>query len=168
MSKPSVAVVFGSHSDWPVMERCVEQLRTFGVDPHVEVMSAHRTPQRVREFAAGAQQAGLQVIIAGAGMSAALAGAIAAHTTLPIIGVPLANGSLQGIDALLSTVQMPPGIPVASVGIGPAGAVNAALLAVQILARSDDKLAAAYRDFKADQARKVEAKNRDLLERLGS
>lgn len=134
----------------------------------MEVMSAHRTPQRVREFAAGAQQAGLQVIIAGAGMSAALAGAIAAHTTLPIIGVPLANGSLQGIDALLSTVQMPPGIPVASVGIGPAGAVNAALLAVQILARSDDKLAAAYRDFKADQARKVEAKNRDLLERLGS
>ena len=166
MSKPRLAVVFGSDSDWPVMEKCVQQLRALGEDPQVEIMSAHRNPQRVYEFASGAEQAGFEVIIAAAGMSAALAGTIAAHTTLPVIGVPLAGGSLQGIDALLSTVQMPPGVPVASVGIGAAGAVNAALLAIRILARHDEKLASAYRRFKADQAKATEAKNRSLLERM--
>ncbi len=168
MSKPRVAVVFGSDSDWPVMEACVEQLRSFGEEPHVEVMSAHRTPQRVQAFAEGAEQDGFEVIIAAAGMAAALAGTIAAHTCLPVVGVPLASGSLQGIDALLSTVQMPPGVPVASVGIGKAGAKNAALIAVQVLARHDERLAAAYRTFKTDQARAVEAKNRKLIEGLGS
>ena len=168
MATPRVAVVFGSDSDWPIMEKCVEQLRAFGVEPHVEVMSAHRGPQRVHEFAAGAEEAGFQTIIAGAGMSAALAGTIAAVTTLPVIGVPLASGSLQGIDALLSTVQMPPGVPVAAVGIGAAGAKNAALLAVQILAQGDQKLRAAYHDFKADQARAVDAKNRKLRESIKS
>ena len=167
MTKPRIAVVFGSDSDWPVMEKCVTQLAAFDEVPHVEVMSAHRTPDRVQAFASAAQKDGFEVIIAGAGMSAALAGTIAAHTNLPVIGVPLASGPLQGVDALLSTVQMPPGIPVASVGIGDAGAKNAALLAVQILARKDDKLAAALTNAKADQATAVKAKNEALHKKIG-
>ena len=166
MPKPRIAVVFGSDSDWPVMEKCVEQLRAFDETPVVEVMSAHRNPERVQAFASGAEADGIEIIIAAAGMSNALAGAIAAHTCLPVIGVPLVSGSLQGIDALLSTLQMPPGIPVATVSIGEPGAKNAALLAVQIIARQDEKLAAAYRKFKADQAKAVEAKNKKLRERL--
>ncbi|MCH8236469.1 MAG: 5-(carboxyamino)imidazole ribonucleotide mutase [Chloroflexi bacterium] len=167
MSKPTIAVVFGSDSDWPVMEQCVEQLRAFDQQPHVEVMSAHRNPERVAEFARGAEDDGFEVIIAAAGMSNALAGAIAAHTCLPVIGVPLAGGSLLGFEALLSTVQMPPGVPVATVSVGPAGAKNAALLAIQILARHDKKLAEAYRTFKADQAKSVQAKHQALMERIG-
>jgi len=166
MSNPRIAVVFGSDSDWPVMEKCAQQLRTLGEKPYVEVMSAHRNPQRVAEFAGGAEQAGFEVIIAAAGMSNALAGAIAAHTTLPVIGIPLVSGAMQGLDALLSTVQMPPGIPVACVSVGEAGAKNAALLAVQIVARHDDKLAAAFRDFKAAQAKKVAEKNKALQNRM--
>ena len=166
MAETSVGVVFGSDSDWPVMEKCVRQLEQFGVRPHVEVMSAHRTPQRVHEFASGAVDAGLQVIIAGAGMSAALAGTIAAHTSLPVIGVPLESGSLRGVDALLSTAQMPPGVPVASMGVGSSGAKNAALLAIQILARSDKNLASAYDEFRKDQAEGVAAKNRALQQKL--
>ena len=157
---PRIAIVFGSDSDWSVMEKCVEQLRAFGERPHVEVMSAHRNPNRVREFAATAEDSGFEVIIAAAGMSNALAGAIAAHTCLPVIGVPLVSGPMQGQDALLSTVQMPPGIPVACVSVGEAGAKNAALLAIQIIARHDEKLAEAYRAFKTEQANKVDAKNR--------
>ena len=168
MSKPNVAVVFGSDSDWPVMKRCVDQLQVFGLTPKVEAMSAHRNPQRVQDFAHKAASEGIKVIIAAAGMSNALAGAVAAHTTLPVIGIPLVSGSLQGMDALLSTVQMPPGIPVACVSVGEAGAVNAALLAVQMIALHDEKLAAAYRQFKIDQAKKVEARNVALQEKLGS
>ncbi|MCH7661012.1 MAG: 5-(carboxyamino)imidazole ribonucleotide mutase [Euryarchaeota archaeon] len=168
MKKPRIAVVFGSESDWPVMERCVEQLHAFGEKPHVEVMSAHRNPQRVEAFASTAEQDGIEVIIAAAGMSNALAGAIAAHTCAVVIGIPLASGSLQGMDALLSTVQMPPGVPVACVSVGEAGAKNAALLAVQIIARKDEKLAAAMHRFKETQAKAVEAKNRALQEKLGS
>jgi len=167
MSKPRIAVVFGSDSDWPVMESCVAQLRSFGENAHVEVMSAHRNPKRVHEFASQAEADGFDVLIAAAGMSNALAGAIAAGTCLPVIGVPLGDGSLHGFDALLSTVQMPPGIPVATVSVGEAGAKNAALLAIQIIARHDKKLAAAYKTFKADQAKAVEAKNLALLERIG-
>jgi phosphoribosylaminoimidazole carboxylase PurE protein len=167
MSKPRIAVVFGSASDWPVMEKCVAQLRAFGEGPHVEVMSAHRGPERVREFAGGAERNGIEVIIAAAGMSNALAGAIAAQTCLPVIGVPLVADSLQGMDALLSTAQMPPGVPVACMSLGEAGATNAALLAIQILARHDETLAAAYGKFKAGQAQKVEAANKTLLEKLG-
>ena len=167
MSKPRVAVVSGSDTDWPVMEACVKQLRAFGENAHVEVMSAHRNPKRVQEFASQAEGDGFEVIIAAAGMSNALAGAIAAHTCLPVIGVPLAGGSLNGLDALLSTVQMPPGVPVATVSVGEAGAKNAALLAVQIIARHDKKLADAFHTFKADQAKAVEAKNLALLERIG-
>ncbi|UCC30120.1 MAG: 5-(carboxyamino)imidazole ribonucleotide mutase [Phycisphaerales bacterium] len=161
-----VAVVFGSDSDWKVMEKCVEQLRAFGEDPHVEVMSAHRNPDRVRAFANAAEENGVEVIIAAAGMSNALAGAIAANTCLPVIGVPMVSGSMQGMDALLSTVQMPSGVPVACVSLGEPGAKNAALLAIQIIARHDEKLAAAYRNFRADQAKRVEAKNAALQERF--
>lgn len=168
MSKPRVAVVFGSDSDWPVMEGCVRQFKAFGESVHVEVMSAHRGPQRVAEFASGAEKNGIQVIIAAAGMSNALAGAVAAHTCLPVIGVPLASGPLSGFDALLSTAQMPPGMPVATVSVGEAGAKNAALFAIQILARSDEKLAAAYRDFKAEQAKTVSVKNAALQEKIRS
>ena len=168
MKKPRIAVVFGSDSDWPVMERCVEQLRAFGEQPHVEVMSAHRNPQRVAEFATSSEKNGIEVIVAAAGMSNALAGAIAAHTCAVVIGIPLVSGSLQGMDALLSTVQMPPGIPVACVSVGEAGAKNAALLAVQIIARHDEQLAAAYRTFKADQAKAVDTKNRALREKMGN
>lgn len=167
MSTARVAVVFGSDSDWPVMEGCVKHLRDFGEEPFVEVMSAHRNPDRVREFASSAEENGVQVIIAGAGMSNALAGAIAANTCLPVIGVPLAKGTLQGLDALLSTVQMPPGVPVATVSLGEAGARNAALLAIQILARQNPELAAAYRGFRARQAGSVTAKNEAIQEKLG-
>jgi phosphoribosylaminoimidazole carboxylase PurE protein len=163
-----VAVVFGSDSDWPVMEGCVNQLRAFGIEPYVEAVSAHRSPERVAEFSRHAEAQGFQVIIAAAGMSNALAGAVAAHTPLPVIGVPLGGGTLHGFDALLSTVQMPPGIPVATVSVGAPGATNAALLAVQILARADEKLAAAYRKYKSDQAAKVAEKNRALQQRIGS
>ena len=168
MTKTRVAIVFGSDSDWPVMQKCVEQLEALGERPHVEVMSAHRNPERVAEFAASAEKSGLEVIIAAAGMSNALAGAIAAHTCLPVIGVPLESGSMRGMDALLSTVQMPPGVPVACVSVGQAGAKNAALLAVQIIARHDEKLATAYRKFKADQAGKVDARNKALKEKIDS
>lgn len=166
MAKSRIAVVFGSDSDWPVMKKCVEQLRAFDENAHVEVMSAHRGPQRVAEFAAGAEKDGIEVIIAAAGMSNALAGAVAAHTCLPVIGIPLVSGAMQGMDALLSTVQMPPGMPVACVSVGDAGARNAALLAVQIIARHDEKLAAAYRDFKASQAETVAARNRSLQQKM--
>jgi phosphoribosylaminoimidazole carboxylase PurE protein len=164
--KPRVAIVFGSDSDWPVMEKCVAQLATFDEQPFVEVMSAHRNPERVAHFASGAEESGIEVIIAAAGMSNALAGAVAAHTCLPVIGIPLASGPLSGFDALLSTVQMPPGIPVASVSVGEAGAKNAALLAVQIIARHDKRLADAYRKFKTEQAQAVEKKNAALQQSI--
>ena len=166
MPQPRVAVVFGSDSDWDTMESCVEQLHEFGEVPLVEVMSAHRNPARCAEFATAAETNGLEVIIAAAGMSNALAGAIAAHTPLPVVGVPLVSGSMQGMDALLSTVQMPPGIPVATVAIGRAGAKNAALLAVQILARKDEELAAAFREFKKTQAEAVATRNAKVQEKL--
>jgi phosphoribosylaminoimidazole carboxylase PurE protein len=148
------------------MEKCVKQLRDFGEQPFVEVMSAHRNPDRVHDFSTKAEQDGIEVIIAAAGMSNALAGAIAANTCLPVIGIPLVSGPLQGLDALLSTVQMPPGIPVATVSIGDAGAKNAALFAVQIIARHDETLAAAYRKFKTDQADKVAARNEKIQGKL--
>jgi phosphoribosylaminoimidazole carboxylase PurE protein len=168
MAKHRIAVVFGSDSDWPVMEKCVAQVRAFGEEPYVEVMSAHRNPERVAEFAHSAEKNGFHVLIAAAGMSNALAGAVAAHTPLPVIGVPLEGSSLNGLDALLSTVQMPPGIPVATVSVGAAGAKNAALLAIQIVARADEKLAAAYRKFKADQAAAVAERNRTVQQKLSS
>jgi len=146
----------GSDSDMPVMRACIDKLKDFGIEPIVRIISAHRTPDIAVEFAESAAANGIKVIIAAAGMAAHLAGALAARTTLPIIGVPLsAEHSPAGIDALLSTVQMPPGVPVASMAIGKAGAVNAAVFAVQILALSDDKIAAKLADFRKTQRQKV-------------
>jgi phosphoribosylaminoimidazole carboxylase PurE protein len=154
--KNVVAVVMGSDSDMAVMQSCIDTLKDFGIEPIVRVISAHRTPQLAAEFAQGAAENGIKVLIAAAGMAAHLAGALAARTTLPVIGVPLVSSSgLEGIDAFLSTVQMPPGVPVATVAIGKAGAKNAAILAVQILALSDKDLAGKLAEFKKTQAKKV-------------
>jgi len=151
-NKATIAVVMGSDSDMNVMQSCIEQLRHFGIEPLVRIISAHRTPQIAAEFAQNAAKNGIKVIIAAAGMAAHLAGALAANTTLPIIGVPLISvGGLEGIDALLSTMQMPAGVPVATMAIGQAGAKNAAILAVQILALSDEKLCKKLADFKKQQ-----------------
>jgi len=159
----SVAVVMGSDSDMDVMRSCIEQLGYFGIEPAVRIISAHRTPQIAAEFAQTAAQNGIKVIIAAAGMAAHLAGALAAKTTLPVIGVPLISSSgLEGIDALLSTLQMPPGVPVATVAMGKAGAKNAAILAVQILALADSNLREKLADFKKAQEKKVIEKDSTL------
>jgi len=151
-----VAVVMGSDSDMDVMKACIKQLGDFGIAPTVRIISAHRTPDIAGEFADNAAKNGIKVIIAAAGMAAHLAGALAGRTMLPVIGVPLAaKAGIGGIDALLSTVQMPPGVPVATVAIGKAGAKNAAILAVQILALADEQLAKKLADFKEAQRKKV-------------
>ena len=151
-----VAVVIGSDSDMDVIQSCVKQLGDFGIEPVVRIISAHRTPQAAAEFAQNAAKNGIKVIIAAAGMAAHLAGALAAKTTLPVIGVPLISSSgLEGVDALLSTLQMPPGVPVATVAIGKAGAKNAAVLAVQILALGDSNLREKLAEFKKAHEQKV-------------
>ena len=157
-----VAVLMGSDSDLPVMEACLETLESFQVPCVARVLSAHRTPGDTAAFAASAEAEGFGVIIAAAGGAAHLAGAVAAHTVLPVIGVPLAATPLAGFDALLSTVQMPPGIPVGCVGVGDFGARNAALLAVAVLALSDAGLAERLKRFREKQAEKVRAKDRGL------
>jgi len=158
-----VAVVMGSDSDMEVMQSCIDQLGSFGIKPVVRILSAHRTPRIAAEFAEKAAQDGIKVIIAAAGMAAHLAGALAARTSLPVIGVPLLGSSgLGGMDALLSTVQMPPGVPVATMGLGKAGAANAAILAVQVLALSDEKLRRKLADFKSTQEKKVIEKDAAL------
>jgi len=158
-----VAVVMGSDSDMEVMQSCVKQLGDFGIEPMVRIISAHRTPEIAAEFAQNAVENGIKVIIAAAGMAAHLAGALAAKTTLPVIGVPLISSSgLEGIDALLSTLQMPPGVPVATTAIGKAGAKNAAILAVQILALADSNLREKLADFKKEQEKKVIEKDSAL------
>jgi 5-(carboxyamino)imidazole ribonucleotide mutase len=143
--------MMGSIKDMPKMEACVEVLDSFGIDHEVLVLSAHRTPHKVAEFASGARDNGFGVIICGAGKAAHLAGAVAAHTTLPVIGVPIAAGALGGVDALYSTVQMPTGIPVATVAID--SAANAAYLAASILSVSDETLAARLAQFRVDLTR---------------
>jgi phosphoribosylaminoimidazole carboxylase PurE protein len=159
-SKSSVAVIMGSDSDLEIMKVCIDALKDFGIQPVVRIISAHRTPKVAADFARSAAKQGIKVIIAAAGMAAHLAGAIAAQTTLPVIGVPLAaKEGLSGLDSLLSTVQMPGGVPVATVAIGKAGAKNAAILAVQILALSDSKLSGKLARLKATQAREVAKKN---------
>jgi len=161
--KAPVAVVMGSDSDLPVMQGCIEQLKAFGIDPVVRILSAHRTPEAAAEFAGQARENGVRVIIAAAGMAAHLAGAIASRSPLPIVGVPLAAAEgPNGLDALLSTVQMPPGVPVASMAIGKAGAKNAAIFAVQILALSDKALADKLDAFRNDQKQKAIKKDREL------
>ena len=158
-----VAIVMGSDSDLKVMESCADQLRDFGVNPTVRIISAHRTPEVASEFAATAQAKGIQIIIAAAGMAAHLAGAMAAKAGIPVIGVPLVcEPGIGGMDALLSTVQMPPGVPVATMGVGKAGAKNAAILAVQILALQDATLREKLVEFRKNQAEAVRAKDAAL------
>ncbi len=162
MSEYRVAVIMGSDSDWKVMQSCVDQLDALGLTAEVRVLSAHRTPGDVVAFVQSAVEQGIEVFIAAAGMSAALAGTVAAHTNRPVIGVPVDSGGLGGLDALLSTVQMPPGVPVAGMAIGKPGARNAAILAAQILALKDDSVASALTAFKKKQAEEVRRKDRDL------
>ncbi|MDY6914316.1 MAG: 5-(carboxyamino)imidazole ribonucleotide mutase [Planctomycetota bacterium] len=163
--KPLVGVVMGSDSDFETMKRCLDLLGSLGVPAEVRVISAHRSPDAAHEYAAEAEGRGLKVIIAAAGMSAALSGVLAAKTTLPVIGVPMTSGPLLGVDAALSTLQMPPGVPVGCMAIGSAGATNAAVYATEILATSDRKLAERLRQFKADQARKVAEKDAAIQNR---
>jgi 5-(carboxyamino)imidazole ribonucleotide mutase len=147
-----VAVVMGSKSDQDVMQPCMETLAKFGIEHEVYVMSAHRTPDRVREFMSSARERGLEVIIAAAGGAAALPGVCKAYTPLPVIGVPLASSELKGVDALYSMVQMPPGMPVATVAVGAWGAHNAATLAAEILALKHDDIRKAYDAYRASLA----------------
>ena len=159
--KPLVSIIMGSTSDLPVMEKAARLLEEMQVPFEMNALSAHRTPAEVESFAAGAQRRGLRVIIAGAGMAAALPGVIAASTTLPVIGVPI-KGMLDGLDALLSIVQMPPGIPVATVGVN--GAQNAAILAVEMLAPDDEALAARLSAYKTNLKEKIVKANAELSE----
>ncbi len=159
----TVAIVMGSDSDLPTMQGCIDTLGNFGIDPIVRIISAHRTPAIAADFAKTAKDNGIKVIIAAAGMAAHLAGALAAQTILPIIGVPIAaKDGPNGMDALLSTVQMPPGVPVATVAIGKAGAKNAAILAIQMMAIADEELAKKMTQFKQDQADKVKMKDAEI------
>ena len=156
MSDPiSVGIIMGSSSDWPTLRAAAETLEQFGVPFEVEVVSAHRTPHKLVDYASGAAARGLKVIIAGAGGAAHLPGMTAAQTELPVLGVPVSSRALNGVDSLLSIVQMPRGVPVGTLAIGEAGALNAALLAVSILAVSDSALAERYRAYRADQTRRV-------------
>ena len=157
-----VGIVMGSDSDMGVMQSAADVLKNFGVAFEITVASAHRSPQRAAAWASTAPERGIKVIIAGAGHAAHLAGAMAAHTSLPIIGVPIDSSCLQGMDALLATVQMPPGIPVATMAIGKPGARNAGILAVQILALADAGLSKKLAEYKQDMAAKVEEKARKL------
>jgi 5-(carboxyamino)imidazole ribonucleotide mutase len=157
MEKKKVAVIMGSDSDFPVVKGAVKKLKSFGIPVEVHVISAHRTPQAAAEFSASAAENGFGVIIAAAGMAAHLAGVLAASTTLPVIGIPMKSNALDGLDALLATVQMPSGIPVATVAID--GADNAAVLAAQILALSDPSLAAKLVEMKQELKDKVAKKD---------
>lgn len=159
-----VSIVMGSDSDLEIMDEAAKALEQFGIAYEIDVTSAHRSPARTAEFARGAAARGIQAIIAGAGGAAHLAGVIAAETTLPVIGVPIPSTSLNGMDSLLSTVQMPAGIPVATVAIGKAGATNAGILAAQIIGLSDSGIAAKLKQHKQKLAQGVEEKSRKLRE----
>lgn len=159
-----VAVIMGSDSDLPVVGKAIKKLAEFGVKTEVHVMSAHRTPVQAAEFSSKAKENGFGAIIAAAGKAAHLAGVLAAHTTLPVIGIPVKSSTLDGLDALLATVQMPSGIPVATVAID--GAENAAILAVQMLALSDEGLAKKLDEMKSDMEKAVIAKDKALAESL--
>ena len=160
MSRPRVGILMGSDSDWPVLEPAAQTLATFGVGCEVRVLSAHRSPAQVRQYVAGAPKRGVQIFIAAAGGAAHLAGTVAAHTALPVIGIPVESKSLKGLDSLLSTAQMPAGVPVATVAIN--GSMNAALLAVQILALSDAALARRLADYKRSLISKTVKADRAL------
>jgi len=164
MSHEQVLIVMGSASDLPVMEAAKKTLDELKIPAHMRIASAHRTPEIVDEMVTGARDRGVRVIIAGAGYAAHLAGVIASKTTLPVIGVPLASSDLVGVDSLLSTVQMPPGIPVATVGIGTAGAKNAAILAAQIIAVTDKAVQKALEDQRAKTRDAVIRADRELAQ----
>ena len=162
MSKPVVSIVMGSDSDLEIMQECAKALDGFGIPYEIDVTSAHRSPDRTADYARKAADRGIRVIIAGAGGAAHLAGVIAAHTTLPVIGVPISATSLNGMDSLLATVQMPAGIPVATVAIGKPGATNAGILAAQILGVADTAVAQKLHAHKGKLARGVEEKSKKL------
>jgi phosphoribosylaminoimidazole carboxylase PurE protein len=164
--KPKVAVVLGSDSDFPVIEDLLKMLKKFDIPYEVTVASAHRSPDRTHRYAVTLEDRGIQAVIACAGGAAHLAGVLAAHTTIPVIGVPVDSSPLQGMDALLSTSMMPAGVPVATMGIGKMGATNAGIFAAQILARSDAEMAKRMRDYKKELADRVEARDRELKKKL--
>jgi len=161
----TVAIMMGSGSDLEVMLEAAKVLKQFGVSYDVEVTSAHRSPERTRDYVRGAEAKGVRVFIVGAGAAAHLAGVVAAESTLPVIGVPLSGSALNGVDALYSTVMMPGGIPVATMAIGKAGATNAGVFAVEILATADEGLAEKLRDYKTNLAKKVEEASREAKQR---
>lgn len=160
-----VAIILGSQSDWGTIEPCYRQLQELGLEADVRVLSAHRTPDALKDFVVGNEER-VQVFIAAAGMAAALPGAIAAHTTRPVIGIPVPSAPLQGVDSLLSMVQMPPGVPVATVAIGSAGARNAGILAAQILSLGEPKLRELLKNLKSKQAETVDKNCQALQEQL--
>ncbi|MHB8970951.1 MAG: 5-(carboxyamino)imidazole ribonucleotide mutase [Pirellulaceae bacterium] len=164
--EPVVGILMGSDSDWPHVKAARAALDEFDVPSEVRVMSAHRTPATVQEYASQARSRGIKVIIAAAGGAAHLAGVVAAHTILPVIGLPVPTAELGGLDSLLSTVQMPGDVPVATVAVGMGGSRNAGLLAVQMLALSDETLSTRFAEFKQGLERKVAAKNARLQESL--
>ncbi len=161
-TQPKIGILMGSDSDLEIMREAEKRLDGFGIAYETRIMSAHRTPEIAAAYAATAEQRGLEAIICGAGAAAHLAGAIAANTTLPVIGIPIDSSSLQGLDALLATVQMPAGIPVATMAIGKTGAANAGVFAAQIVARKDAEVSAKLVQFKKEMAAAVEERDRKL------
>ena len=162
MNETKVGILMGSDSDWPKIKKCADALDEFGVGYEVHVMSAHRTPQIVADYSESAESRGIAVVIAAAGGAAHLAGVVAAHTALPVIGLPVPTDTMGGMDSLLSTVQMPGDVPVASVAVGMGGPRNAGLFAVQILSTADSDLRQKYKDFKSGLVDKIKAKDEAL------
>src|ERR1051325_226177 len=163
---PLVGIIMGSDSDLEVMQETAKILKQFEIPYEIGIYSAHRSPHRTHEYVSSARDRGLRVIIAGAGSSAHLAGVSAAEITLPVIGVPIDSSPLSGFDALLATVQMPPGVPVATMGVGKSGATNAAFLAIQILGLSDEKLTQRFVEYKANLEKVVEEKSRRVQQQI--
>ena len=158
-----VAIVMGSQSDLPVMQQAIDILKTFGIETVVDIVSAHRTPEKLTDFSTNAHKRGINVIIAGAGGAAHLPGMVAAKTTLPVIGVPVKSRALSGVDSLYSIVQMPGGVPVATMAIGEAGATNAALFALRLLSVEDQTIATALADFAEEQGKIAEESTNELI-----
>ncbi len=163
MAKPLVGILMGSDSDLPIMQEAAAMLQEFGIEYEMTVASAHRTPKKVLEYSQNAEKRGIKVLIAGAGWAAHLAGVVASHTTLPVIGVPIDSSPLKGIDALLATAQMPGGVPVATMSLGKGGAKNAGVFAAQIIGTTDVKVANRLKVFKVEMERDVEEKARRLV-----
>jgi phosphoribosylaminoimidazole carboxylase PurE protein len=165
--QPKVAIVLGSDSDYPVIQDMIKLLEDFGISYEINISSAHRSPDRTHRYAVTLEERGLQVVVACAGAAAHLAGVIASHTILPVIGVPIDSSPLKGFDSLLSTSMMPAGVPVATMGIGKVGATNAGVLAAQILARSEPAIAGRLKEYKKQMADRVEERDRELRKSRG-